>query len=229
MSDLRLRPLEPRDRADVSKIFWDTMALGQPLPFELAAGSAYEELAQAFFVGPACAHHGRVLVDGDDRVAGYVLVTDDLDALESFQRRAAVKYAAGVARAAASGRLDRQSAAFHRLRFLDGWYSLREAPSPPQPVVGHFNIERGRRAFPAGRLLTDHIDQVAREAGAEGWFGEMNAFTGKRTPALSRVGWSLVHRMPNLTLSWLRGRPVERFTAVRIPGTHVDRFGQAEG
>jgi hypothetical protein len=89
----------------------------------------------------------------------------------------------------------------------------------------HCNLVPGVRAWWAGRLLADHIDDRCRAAGVGGWSGEINAPTGRRAQALIRLGATVVDRSPNLTLSWLAGWPVERLTIVRrVPtmDTHDD-------
>ena len=211
---LELRPYRPEHRAAVAHLFWDTFLLGRPLPFALAGADAYEELALGYFLGPG-ADGAAVLVNGDD-VAGYVLATADLDGLDAFVRRASVSYLGAVAAAAVRMRLDRRSARFHWLRTVDGLAMLRRSPPPPLPVVAHVNIARGNRFFPAGRIMTDHIDGVCRREGAPGWYGEINAPVGRRSLALRWLGGEIGHRAPNRTFSWLAETPVERLTVIRL-------------
>jgi hypothetical protein len=63
--------------------------------------------------------------------------------------------------------------------------------------------------------LVQCVDERCRRAGLPGWYGEINALVGKRASALERIVGPIVDRAPNHTLTWLRGRPVERLTVVR--------------
>ena len=79
----------------------------------------------------------------------------------------------------------------------------------------HVNVEAGRRSGTAALLLLEHVDQRVAAAGFTQWIGEVNAPSGRRLAALERLGFTVVGRTPNRTLSRLTGDPVERLTLRR--------------
>jgi hypothetical protein len=87
------------------------------------------------------------------------------------------------------------------------------------------NALRDARSAGAGRLFLDHVDQVCRDLGEPGWFGEMNARAGRRARVIERHVGEVVGRTPNRTLSWLAGSTVDRLTVVRrLPDVRPPAF-----
>lgn len=207
---LTVRPLDDGDDDAVRDIFWSTIQLGSPL-VEVTRLHRYEELCLGWYLGPE-RHLVRLLCNGD-RPVGYVLMgTGDPDHRRWVRRRAAMFAVTGVA-ALATRRVGPVTARFVRLRLLDGW-ALRKAPDP-MAVHIHLNLVRSARAGRGAHLLTAHVDAVCRRLGEPGWFGEVNAPVGRRSAALERLGFEVVHRAPNRTLSAMLERPIERLTVVR--------------
>lgn len=204
---LTVRSLRLGEDDQLRGVFRATVALGRPLE-GLPGLDRYESLCLDWYL-----HHERErirVLDVDGALHGYVLVGARPEDQRRWVRRAAVRYLVAVAphllRPGPDGR-------FHRLRVRDGWV-LRSAPAP-MPVHVHLNLLPTVRAGRGARLLAAHADQVCRDLGAPGWFGEINAREGHRAAAIRRLGGEVVHRAPNRTLSWLVGAPVERLTAVR--------------
>lgn len=63
--------------------------------------------------------------------------------------------------------------------------------------------------------LRPEIDARCAALGLPGWYGEINAPTGRRALALEVHGARVVHRAHNHTLSWLAQMPIERLTVAR--------------
>lgn len=214
---MRTRPLDGvEDDAAVRRLFHGTVALGRPVPFDV--GDGYESLCLDWFLGPGRAD--AAVLDADTsgsggQVLGYVLVCTDAAAYRRWAVPRALAWAAAAAARVATG-LDRGDAAtFTRLRLADGWASWRSSLPPPQPVLMHFNVAPGARTADAGLRLAAHVDQLCLDRGLPGWYGEINGPAGRRVAALERLGGEFVHRMPNRTLTWLAGRPVDRNTMMR--------------
>lgn len=211
-----VRPLRTTvDEAGVRRIFRATVALGRPVDFALSGWARYESLCLDWYLGagrPAAA----VLVAGD-QVRGYVLTCTDEAAFERWQRRAAARFAAWATGAVLSPRLDPDARRFLQLRLRDGVAAWRSAGPHPMPAHVHVNIEPGFAPRVALDLLA-HADARVRAAGLPGWYGEVNAPTGRRARALERTVGEVVRRQPNHTLTWLAGRPVDRLTVVRTLG-----------
>ena len=208
---LTIRRLGGGDDLAVRAVFLDTLGLGSPLSFEPVACNHYVNLCLGWYLTAGRAR-ARV-VEHADGIAGYVLVCTDLRALRRWTVPRAAAFAATASVAALSRPPDDPALTFLRLRLRDGW-ALRDAPEP-MPVVAHMNLLPSARSSGAARLLAEHVDDVCELVGAPGWYGEVNAFAGHRARALERVFGPVVHRAPNLTYSWLLGRPVERLTVVR--------------
>lgn len=209
---MRTRPLAgPEDDVAVRRLFRDTLALGRPLPFDVAAG--YEALCLGWFLGPGRAD--AAVLDDAGEVVGYALVSIDAAAYRRWAVPRALAWGARAAIRLGTRRDSGDAATFTRLRLADGWASWRHAPPPPQPVLMHFNVARGARTADAGLRLATHVDLLCRDRRLSGWYGEINALAGRRVAALERLGGELVHRMPNRTLSWLAGHPVYRNTVMR--------------
>lgn len=207
---LTLRPLRPSDDAAVRDIFWATLSLGRPVP-GITSLDAYADLCLDWYLGPDRASAAVLDIDGE--VGGYVLVGTKLEAHRRWTRRRAVRFGGRTCLQLLGRHHPPSAARFLRLRLRDGW-ELRRAPTPA-PVHAHMNLVRGARTGSAAALLRDHVDDVARRAGSLSWYGEINAPVGRRETALHRLGFDVVHRSPNRTLSWLTGTPVDRLTVVR--------------
>lgn len=219
---LRVRRYTPADERAVRAIFRDTLALGRPLPAPVSWLAEYERLCLQWFVGPGAQDAG-VLDDGR-AVRGYVLVCTDLAAYRRWAVGAAAVWTARTLTRLAGGRMDPATARFHRLRLADGLAALT-APPAPMPACVHVNVDAGARGGGAGLLLARHADERCRARDLPGWYGEVNAPTGRRVAALASAGIVTVDRHPNHTLSWLAGRPVERLTVVRDLSRPLQRRG----
>ena len=205
-----VRPVRAGDDPAVRELFAQTVGLGRPLPFPVAAFEHYQALCLDWYLGPGRAD-AAVAVDGA-HVCGYALVCTRPQEFERWLRSRALLFLVRTAWPA-MGRSE--SGRFLRLRVADAWTSRRHRFPPPMAAHAHLNLAVGQRAGAIGRLLVDHIDQRCRLAQLPGWFGEMNTPVGRRAGALERLGASVVHRAPNHTMSWLCGQPVERLTVVR--------------
>jgi hypothetical protein len=192
--------------------------LGRPLPFPVVGLSDYADLCLGWYLGPGRADAG-VVIDEAGTVVGYVLVCtheDEYDRWMKVAMRHMVSH--GLARLLI-GALDRQTVRFFWNRALDAFRLWRRRTTPPMPVHAHFNLDRSVRSGRVGYLLRDHIDERCRLVGAAGWYGEMNALSGKRQRGLERLGGEIVRRETNDTLSRLLSTPVERLTVVRTVET----------
>lgn len=207
-----IRPLRPDDLPAVRRLFRDTIALGDPLPFHLPGLAVYEALCLDWYLGPG-RDAAAVLSDGD-QVLGYGLVCLDAAAYRRWAVPAALSWAAGAAGRALTGGLRGPAATFVRLRVADGVAAWHGGPSEPAPAHAHVNLARGARRG-AGFRLAGHVDRTAAAAGLPGWYGEINARAGRRALAVERRQGHVVHRAHNRTLSWLAGEPVERLTILR--------------
>lgn len=208
-----VRPLRSNiDDAGVRRIFRSTVALGRPVGFAVAGWARYESLCLDWYLGAGRAD-AAVLVAGD-QVRGYVLTCTDEGAFERWQRRSAARFATWATGAALSPRLDPDARRFLQLRLRDGFTTWRSGGAHPMPAHVHVNVEPGFAPRVALDLLA-HADARVRAAGLPGWYGEVNAPTGRRARALERMVGEVVRRQPNHTLTWLAGRPVERLTVVR--------------
>jgi hypothetical protein len=205
----------PTDVPAVRQLFRDTVALGRPLPFDLRAWGRYEELCLGWYLQRHRLDDHAVLSDEAGRVRGYALVCCDHAGFVRWSRGAGLRWAASTAAALLTRRFGRDEARFHRLRLLDGWRGLRAGVDPAMPAHAHVNLARDARGRMHVGALVEHIDGRCASRRLPGWFGEINAPAGRRRAALEAYGATVVHRMPNRTLSWLRGTPVERLTVVR--------------
>jgi len=185
--------------------------MGRPLPFSLADGGRYESLCLDWYLGSGRSNAAVVDVDGE--IVGFALVCTD----QADYRRWIRSRAAGYARYSVVTLLRTNPrspiARFHRCRLWDGWVMMR-SPTP-YPAHAHVNVLPHRLASWAGLSLVKCVDDHCRRAGLPGWYGEINAPVGKRASALERVVGPIVYRAPNHTLTWLKGRPVERLTVAR--------------
>ena len=183
------------------------------MPFPVAHFERYERLCLDWYLTEGRDDSAVAVCDG--QVCGYALVCTKPKSHRRWVRRRAALFPFRVLipalRRSSSGR-------FYRMRLRDGWRMWRHSVPDPMPAHVHLNLVASERARQTGRLLVHHIDRRCDEARLPGWFGEMNAPQGHRARALERLGAVIVHRSPNLTLSWLAGRPVERLTVVRRLG-----------
>lgn len=214
MRPLLLRPLRAGDWESVSRIFWDTFVLGDPVPFRLGLREAYSNLALGWF--RANPESSRV-VDVGGRIAGYVLVCTDHASFSSAQRRAALDYLS-IAVPALFGRTTRLERKFVLYRLIDGFEAWRDEDPMAVGAHAHFNLARGYRSGLAVKRFVEHIDAVCSEAGFTHWTGQMNARDGQRIGLLRRYGFTVHSRTRNRTLSWLARAEVDRLTVVRQIG-----------
>jgi len=208
-----LRGLRPGDDDAIRRLFRDTLALGRPLPFDLPDMDAYERLSLDWFLGPG--RGAAAVLEAEGAVIGYTLVALDHDAYRRWAVPHAVAWGARTAVQLALGHGSPRARRFTWLRLVDGVVNWREAPPPPQPALMHFNVARDARALDAGVRLAAHVNEVCRVAGVGGWYGEVNARVGRRAAAFEQFGGRIVGRVPNRTMTWLAGRPIERLTVMR--------------
>lgn len=219
---MRLRPLEPSDRAAVEHVFRETLAMGRPASIADELLRRYCELCLDWYLGPGLAD-GAVVEDGG-RVVAYALVCTDEVAHGKWERRAAVRFVAHVVPGLALRRWDRRTRDFCRRRLRDGYDLWRAGSEAPARAHAHVNALAGRRTGGASRLLLDHVDARCRARGLTAWYGEVNAVEGRREAALERLGLGVVRVTPNRTLSALTGVPVRRLTVHRsVPLVVVGR------
>jgi hypothetical protein len=217
---LIVRPFRDSDGAAIRHIFRSTIALGQPLPFPLPDFQRYESLCLDWYLTEGAVD--AAVLDTGVSVVGYALVCTRPERYRRWNRRRALRFTGRIMTRLAVGRYGKEARRFYRLRMRDGWTLWRAGGDDPMPAHAHCNLLPGVRAGSAGRMLADHIDDRCRAAGVDGWFGEINAPCGRRAQALVRLGATVVRRAPNVTLSWLAGKPVERLTIVRhLPATEV--------
>jgi hypothetical protein len=206
-----LRPLTDQDETELRRLFRDTLVMGRPLPFPLDDRGRYESLCLDWYLGAG--RNDAAVIDAGGEVVGFALVCTDQVAYRRWVRLRAARYGLysvlTILRTKPRSSLSR----FHRCRLRDGWVMMRSAP--PQPAHAHINVLPNRIASWVGLALVQCVDERCRRAGLPGWYGEINALVGKRASALERIVGPIVHRAPNHTLTWLRGRPVERLTVVR--------------
>jgi hypothetical protein len=210
---LIVRSFRDSDAAAIRHIFRSTIALGQPLPFPLPDFERYESLCLDWYLTEGAVD--AAVLDTGVSVVGYALVCTKPEPYRRWNRRRALRFTGRILTRLVGGRYGKDARRFYRLRMRDGWTLWRHGGDDPMPAHAHCNLLPGVRAGSAGRMLADHIDERCRAAGVEGWFGEINAPCGRRAQALVRLGATVVRRAPNVTLSWLAGKPVERLTIVR--------------
>ena len=213
----RLRALQgAADDDAVRRLFRATLGFGHPVPFPLPGLVRYECLCLDWYLGPG--RGDAAVLDRGGEVVGYVLVCCDAAAHEEALREEAVRFTAWAGPRVALRRLPEPARTFWRLRLVDGWHAWRHgrrAGGPPVPAHVHMNLDPSAKATRRTLDLLHHADERVGEAGLAGWFGEINAVTGRRAAALERVVGEVVDRQANRTFTWLAGRPVERLTVVR--------------
>ncbi len=227
---MKLRPYRAEDESAVRRIFWQTVALGNPLPQEIPHADRYEALCLDWYLRHGSEDIG--IVDGGpatvdpsvhvaERIAGYVLVCTDERAFRKWRRREVAAFLGAVMPGLMSHSYPPFADRFYRLRIRDGLAAAAQPAVPPAHV--HFNIVSGRRNALLMRELVAHADGVCRDQERGRWYGEMNAVEGTRARVLEAYGGEIVNRQRNFTLSWLIGAPVERLTVVRRVGDPLVR------
>lgn len=226
--DLELRPATSADLPDIARIFGATVLLGAPIAIGEHAMARYRALClDGYFTGHDAV--GGIVALEDGVVRGYLLHCLDQRTFDRWQRRAAVRWVAGEAFAALTGRRSRAELRFLRLRLVDGFRSLRGAPEPPYPAHAHFNLDHAVRGRSTGHRLAAAMDELVAARGLDGWFGEMNLPEGFPTDALERAGAVLGHRQYNVTLSALTGMEVWRTTVQRPLAARTETFARRAG
>lgn len=225
---LELRPATEDDLPHIARIFGATVLLGAPIAIGPRAMARYRALCLDWYRGAGDAGGGIVALE-DGVVRGYLLHCLDQDAFTRWQRRAAVRWAVGELLAALTGRRSRAERRFLRLRLIDGWRSLLDAPEPPYPAHAHFNLDSEVRGRSTGHRLAAAMDELVAGRSYDGWFGEMNLPEGFPTDALERAGAHLGHRQRNITLSALTGMAVWRTTVLRPLADRTAAFEQRAG
>jgi hypothetical protein len=224
---MRVETARPADETAIRRLFRSTIALGHPLPFEHAGLEVYEGLSLDWYLRAEPGARVGVLRDRD-RVLGYALVCLDPVAFDEWQRAAAKQFLRVVLPRLAARRYPKDVRRFYRLRLRDGYQLWRHGGAPTGLPHAHLNAAPEASGSLPGRMLTDFIDDVCRDAGYGAWCGEINARAGRRTAGIARWGARVVHRAPNHTLTWLRHEPVERLTVVRDVSAAPRRAAEPE-
>ena len=211
-----IRAFRPDDDEAVRSLFWATLVGGTAAPFDPTheVMRAYERLCLDWYLTTG-ARWASVVVDADDRPAGYALVCCDERSARGAVVTGSARFAATAALAGARGRLDPTMRSFVRLRVRDARTLARGGRHDVPPVHAHLNLTGAARNTSAVLAVRSRIDEVVRGAGHDAWAGEINTRRGRRAAALGRSGFEIVGREPNHTLSWLTGDPVDRLTVVR--------------
>jgi hypothetical protein len=155
-----------------------------PLPFALPDFELYESLCLDWYLTEGAAD--AAVPDSGITVAGYALVCTRPDRYRRWNRQRAARFVGRIVPRLVTGRYRGDARRFYRLRLRDGWALWRGGGADPMLAHAHCNLVPGVRAWWAGRLLADHIDDRCRAAGVGGWSGEINAPTGRRAQALIR-------------------------------------------
>lgn len=211
MQVLPAKGYESRIRA----IFWETVSMGNPLPFTLSCARRYEELSLGWYLT-----HGindAAIVKRDENVIAYGLFCADAQSFRKQQNRQILLLTIEVLFAFFTFRTNVASCRFYWYRVRDSITIFRTRNTLPIDVHAHAHLNVNRRnhdAF-AARMLRDHSDAMCRQHGLTSYFGEMNAVGGKRLLSLQRVGGEVVNQSKNFTFSWLAGAQVRRLTLVR--------------
>ena len=211
-NELVLRSYRPCDYPQVVGLMASTMLLGAPM---IGNGITHyvEACLAPYLENPE--PDAAVVVDGDGTVIAYALVCVDPKAGERAARRATCRLALTVGGIWLRGRLDRESARFYWARVRDLGGLLRGTGLRSTSPHAHLNVASGLRSGSAALMLRDHIDATVRSSGHSQWCGEVNAIEGRRDTALTRLGFEVVGRTPNHTLSRFIGRRVERLALRR--------------
>ncbi len=208
------RPLRPGDDTRIAELFEATVALGHPAPAGLVGFEIYRRMCLGWYL-----ERGRddaaVAVAPTGAIAGYAFVCANEQDQTRFARESVGELVGTIGRAALRGRLDRTSRRFYQGRLRDLAGLLRSRREPVAAVHAHLNVSGGHRRGDVALALVAHIDEVCRAAGEPAWYGEVNEKVGRRSRALQRLGFDVLDRVPNHTLTALVGQPVERLTILR--------------
>ncbi len=218
-----LRGFREDDAAAVRRVWRDSIVLGSPLPLGALDLRGYEELSLAWYLDPGNRAAGVAtiaVVAEEGEVRGYALACLDQAAYERWVRRAAVRWA--VRAVAAWPRLAPGARQFVRLRIRDGLHARRHQPPAPFPAHMHLNLDPTLRGVHIGHHLVGWMDAQVRDAGLDGFFGEVNMPRGRSVRAIEAAGATVTARVPNLTFSWLLGTPVDRCIVARPLADRTD-------
>ncbi len=213
--DLSLRPYQSGDYHGVAHLMRSTLLLGEPLHGR--GLDCYIEACLAPYLEmtiPDVAH-AVVLTNGSGDIVAYALVCTHPAAGETAVRRASLRLITKVARAWVRGDIDPTVKRFYRSRLRDLTGLIRGSRDRKLLPHAHLNVATGLRSGSAALMLRDFIDHTVSTAGSNCWMGEVNAITGQRASALTRLGFEVIERVPNHTLSRCIGKPVERLTLRR--------------
>ena len=199
----------------IRTLFWETVSIGDPLPFTLSCARRYEELGLGWYLT-----HGindAAVVERDGNVIGYGLFCADAQSFRKHQNQQILLLAIEVLFAFFTFRINVESRRFYWYRIRDSLTIFRSRNMLPADVHAHahLNVNRANHDAFAARMLRDHSDAMSRRHGLNAYFGEMNAVGGKRLLSLRRVGGDVVNESRNFTFSWLAGAQVRRLTLVR--------------
>jgi hypothetical protein len=199
----------------IRTLFWETVSIGNPLPFTLSCARRYEELGLGWYLT-----HGindAAVVERDGNVIGYGLFCADAQSFRKHQNQQILLLVIEVLFAFFTFRINVESRRFYWYRIRDSLTIFRSRNMLPADVHAHahLNVNRANHDAFAARMLRDHSDAMSRRHGLNAYFGEMNAVGGKRLLSLRRVGGDVVNESRNFTFSWLAGAQVRRLTLVR--------------
>ncbi|MFZ8968954.1 MAG: hypothetical protein ACO20G_07935 [Ilumatobacteraceae bacterium] len=205
------------DFDEIARIMTDTMLLGQPVP----GVDIDEYVAACLSCYRMTAHSDAVICRTGDNVAGYALISLDPQAAEGHARRQAMRLAAAIAVQWVTGRLSAPTRRFYKLRTIDTVALMRGTRDRGRVPHAHMNVVSGARSGRVAHALLQEVDRSVRTAGFDTWIGEINAVAGSRQGALERLGFTVLSRSRNHTLSGLSGRRVERLTVERCVPTDL--------
>ena len=199
----------------IRALFWETVSLGNPLPFTLSCARRYEELGLGWYLTQGI--NDAAVVERDGNVIGYGLFCADAQSFRKHQNWQILLLAIEVLFAFFTFRTNVESRRFYWYRIRDSLTIFRSRNTLPADVHAHahLNVNRANHDAVAARMLRDHSDAMCRRHGLTAYFGEMNAVGGKRLLSLRRVGGDVVNESRNFTFSWLAGAQVRRLTLVR--------------
>lgn len=215
MTPVQLLPLT-HFKDEVRALFWESILIGHPLPFDLTCARQYEALCLDWYLTKG-SKHGVVATVGE-RVVGYCLFCADS---KSFARSQALRTSiliGSVLVAMLTFRLNLESFRFYRYRFLDSLAIIRNRRKLPRDVRmhAHMNIDRAFHSGSVALRLRSHADAMCSDNHVPAYFGEINSVGGGRVVGLTRVAGDIVNNTQNRTFSWLTGEDVHRLTLIRF-------------
>jgi hypothetical protein len=212
--ELVLRTPVDSDPVEIRRLMEATIVLGRPVPeVDLAD---YLDACLGWYLTAGLQDAAVCRIDGSFR--GYSLVCIDPENAERALRRSMAQLAVHTAGRALLGRVDAPTRRFYRLRLRDAITLGIQGRERSRLPHAHLNVVADARSGSVALALRDHIDRRVVLAGYERWMGEVNAPFGARASALERLGFEVVKRQRNHTLSQLSGRVVERLTVERQLG-----------